>query len=102
MPHGPAKAVFVAEPCHIQAPISVGGAGSFISCGWPPRKRFMSGSGPRRPIVIGGWQSLHAEMVRRYLPRWTGLGSAGVGPDPAPATTTTPITAAHATAASGV
>src|SRR5262245_42416220 len=48
--------------------------------------RLMSGSGPFGPIFTGVWQSWHADVLTRYLPRSTGettgaavAGGAGAG-----------------------
>src|ERR1051325_3755721 len=69
MPHRPANAVLVASPDQIHGPFAAGGGGSVADSGWPDRNRAISGSGPFAPIFIGVWQSLHAMMCTRDLPR---------------------------------
>src|SRR5688572_32908852 len=79
MPHGPAHAVLVAAAATIHGPAGCGGAGNSIFSGWPESMRLMSGSGPLGPTFHGVWQSLHPEVVTRYLPR-TSLSLADSAP----------------------
>src|SRR5687767_8762928 len=71
-PHGPDHAVFVPDETIIHGPSGSTGAGGILSdSGWPESMRVMSGSGPFGPILNGVWQSMHAEVDTRYLPRAT-------------------------------
>src|SRR4051812_44988398 len=70
-PHGPANAVFVAEPCHTHRPDGGGGGGMITSCGCPVNARDKSGSGPRGPILNGVWQSLQPMVLTSCAPRCT-------------------------------
>src|SRR5690348_6927893 len=74
VPHGPANAVLVAAPTMTHGPGgSCGAGGSFMSWGWPERKRVMSGWGPVGPILNGVWHSLQPAIATRYLPRSEGV-----------------------------
>src|SRR5687768_4292754 len=68
-PHGPAHAVLVAAAETSHGACGFGAGGICMSCGWPESMRLMSGSGPFGPTIHGVWQSLHPEVVTRYLPR---------------------------------
>src|SRR5512145_3398650 len=70
-PHGPAQAVLVAANAATHGASSFGAGGSVMPSGWPDSARVMSGSGPFSPITHGVWQSWHAEVLTRYLPRAT-------------------------------
>ena len=49
-----------------------------MSAGCPVNARDMSGSGPRAPIFQGVWQSWHAMISTRYLPRSMSAASVDV------------------------
>src|SRR5512134_2937429 len=85
MPHGPDHAVLVAAAETIHGPAGFGAGGSSMPAGWPESMRVMSGSGPFGPITHGVWQSLHPEVVTRYLPRATLSGAWGACARDAPA-----------------
>src|SRR5690348_15827412 len=84
-PHGPAQAVLVAAKAFCHGPSGIFGAGgSTRPSGCPDNMRSMSGFGPSAVIFHGVWQSLHAAMVTRYLPRAsTSLAPTAAGGSPA-------------------
>src|SRR6187399_1113378 len=69
-PQGPAQAVLVPAETIIQGPSGRAGTGGICRpSGWPDSIRVMSGSAPFGPAFNGVWQSMHAEVATRYLPR---------------------------------
>src|SRR5688572_7979056 len=100
MPHGPAHAVLVAAAATIHGPAGCGGAGNSIFSGWPESMRLMSGSGPLGPTFHGVWQSLHPEVVTRYLPRAALSAGATVLAPPPSAASSGCVNAAQASPAS--